>query len=356
MTGADFGGVDIDLLADYIGGVLTGTPEESAVAARIADDPAWRVAYEALGEGMSVVSAELGRLGPEPMPADVADRLDAALTSTILAQIGTDIEPADTALTDTALTDTDTAHAGPANTVTAHAGPADTVSADTVSAETGPAGQEPAAAPRHLTLVGGGSAPRDGAQRVRETQPAPRPGRRLRWAAPIAVAAGLVALVGFGADYLAGRERSTDSAAGGTAAEGKAQQLTTPGGPAATLSSGTDYSHATLGIPPAQPMTAPFSPAGQPRSYKAPEMAAGVDEALRRLTAPSALAACLAAIQQANAAGALSVESVDYARFAGAPAVIVRFQASNGHWAWASGADCGTPPGDAATLDKVPVG
>ena len=48
MTGAEFGGVDIDLLADYIGGALTGTPEESAVAARIAGDPDWQAAYASL--------------------------------------------------------------------------------------------------------------------------------------------------------------------------------------------------------------------------------------------------------------------------------------------------------------------
>ena len=28
MTGAEFSGVDIDLLADYIGGALEGTPDE----------------------------------------------------------------------------------------------------------------------------------------------------------------------------------------------------------------------------------------------------------------------------------------------------------------------------------------
>ena len=95
---------------------------------------------------------------------------------------------------------------------------------------------------------------------------------------------------------------------------------------------------------------------GGPGRKSTPEMASGAESALQRLTTPSALNDCLSAIQQANAAGALSVESIDYARFDGAPAVIVRFSASNGRWAWASGADCGTPPGDAATLDKVPVG
>ena len=78
MTGAEFGEVDIDLLADYIGGALAGTPDESAVAALIADDPAWRTTYASLRDGMTIVEAALGDLGPEPMPADVAARLEAA--------------------------------------------------------------------------------------------------------------------------------------------------------------------------------------------------------------------------------------------------------------------------------------
>ena len=49
------------------------------------------------------------------------------------------------------------------------------------------------------------------------------------------------------------------------------------------------------------------------------------------------------------------MESVDYARFDGAPALIVRFTAANGRWAWASGPACGTPAAGAATLGKVPV-
>jgi hypothetical protein len=95
---------------------------------------------------------------------------------------------------------------------------------------------------------------------------------------------------------------------------------------------------------------------GEPGRKTAPQLANGIEPALRRLAAPSALADCLAAIERANAGGALVVDSVDYARFAGAPAVIVRFTATNGHWAWASGADCGTRSAGAATLDKVPVG
>jgi hypothetical protein len=396
VTGADFGGVDIDLLADYIGGALTGTPEESAVAARIADDPAWQAAYASLGQGMAFVSAELGRLAPEPMPVDLGDRLDILLTTT-------DLSPANdhTSATDlTALTETASAtDFGLATNFTAATDPASDFSPETESAdttETSPAtaptsnaalaggearsgeaghlegeaaadGPEPISDPEpiaadlagprqpHLALVRGEGAVGDGAQRVRETQPAPRSGRRLRWAAPIAVAAGVIAFVGFGLDYLAGRSTGTsssDSAGGSAEVRGEAPSI--PSGQ--TLASGTNYTHATLGNAPVQPMTAPLESPGEPGRKSAPGMAADVEGALQRLTSPSAIDECLAAITAANGAGPLSVESVDYARFAGSPAVIIRFTAANGRWAWASGPDCGTPTGDAAVLDKVPLG
>jgi len=81
VTGADFSGVDIDLLADYVGGALDGTPDETAVSTLIAEDAAWRDAYARLTEGVTAVTGELQRLGSvaEPMPVDVIARLDAAL-------------------------------------------------------------------------------------------------------------------------------------------------------------------------------------------------------------------------------------------------------------------------------------
>jgi hypothetical protein len=390
VTGADFGGVDIDLLADYIGGALDGTPEESAVAARIADDPAWQAAHASLREGMSLVAAELGRLTPEPMPATLADRLDTMLTSIVpldadparpdpahaadttaaATEAGTEaaLDTADTPTTPVAAgtaADTETApDAADAEGTSAgepHAGDAGTPPAHGI-ADPEPVAPEPAEPPvPHLVLVRGGDtgedAGGDGAPGVRETQPAPRRGRRLRWAAPIAVAAGVVAFIGFGLDYLAGTQRNsakTDSAAGAGQVAGAEAPKFAQSGVGPTLASGINYSHSTLAIAPVQPLVSGAQ--GGPGRKSTPEMASGAESALQRLTTPSALNDCLSAIQQANAAGALSVESIDYARFDGAPAVIVRFSASNGRWAWASGADCGTPPGDAATLDKVPVG
>ncbi|MEV4348982.1 hypothetical protein AB0J83_31380 [Actinoplanes sp. NPDC049596] len=271
MTGADFSGVDIDLLADYIGGALEGTPDESVVAARIADDPRWHAAYETLGGRMAMVGAELGRLAPEPMPADLAARLDDAFS-----------------------------------------------------------------APPRLELV-------------HDAAPVSRR-RQRRWVTPIAIAAGVVAFVGFGLDYLAGRTDSNDQ--GTSSAAGVAEQSTAA---PQILSTGTDYTRSTLTAEPVQPLTAATTPDEPLSAQKNGDRSAATLPELSRLMPPEALQECLDAIQQENAGGPLSVESVDYARFDGAPAVIVRFTAANGLWAWASGPACGTLAGDADTLAKLPV-
>lgn len=294
MTGAEFQGVDVDLLADYIGGALVGTPDESVVATLIADDAAWRSAYESLGRDMAVVGAELGRFEPEPMPDDVAARLEAAFAV---------------------------------------------------------AGTKP-----QLTLIRGDDAPR-----VREK-------RKLRWVTPIAIAAGVVAFVGFGLDYLAGleggaKDSASSSSAGGEAAQSRqdnseqapaiagaepkrpepyAAQTNPDTGKAASpqlLATGMDYTKATLAEP-APPLSA--SDASQPAG------------ALERLSASATLRQCLDKIAEENG-GPITTETVDYAKFDGKPAIVVRFTASNGSWAWASGPACGTPDGGADTLAKVPV-
>jgi hypothetical protein len=302
VTGAEFDGVDIDLLADYIGGALDGTPDQTAVAALIAGDPAWRAAYESLGGAMALVGTELGRMDPAPMPADLADRLDAMFTSGV-----------------------------------------------------------PEPAVPHLALVPGEPASGDGAPRVPGKVGARR-GRRMRWAAPIAVAAGVVAFVGFGLDYLAGREssNSTESSAGsadqGAPVDSRAAGRAAPPRTDQIFASGTDYSTTMLGREPVHPLTAPERDSPSSRVPKStPGLAAADDGALQRLSLGSALQDCLEAIGRENAAGPISVQSVDYARFNKAPAVIVRFTAANGAWGWASGPACGTPGGDADTLGKVPV-
>ena len=298
MTGDELRGVDVDLLADYIGGALAGTPDESVVANLIADDPAWQEAYGSLSGGMAAVEAELGRLGPEPMPDDVAARLDEAF-----------------------------------------------------------------AVPR-LTLVHDSGA---GAHDVRTEKSPKRERGRPRWITPIAIAAGAVAFVGFGLDYLAGRDdsasdKSASSTAGGAAdsaarpdsgrapakaesGPGSSSALAAPG-PAEVpqapqiLASGMNYSKATLGAEAAQTMSSQSAAATGP---------------LFRLSGATALHECLEMIAGENGAGSITPSSVDFAKFDGKPAIVVRFTAPNGAWAWASGPSCGTLSGHADTLAKVPV-
>jgi hypothetical protein len=73
--------VDHDLLADFVGGALEGTPTHGRIAHLVATDPSWRRAAEQLTTALHATSLDLDRLRrtPEPMPADVAERISAAL-------------------------------------------------------------------------------------------------------------------------------------------------------------------------------------------------------------------------------------------------------------------------------------
>jgi hypothetical protein len=72
VTGQEFSEVDLDLLADYVGGALDGTPEE----------PVWAEAHAALSEATGSVRASLTSWGAsvEPMPTEVADQIATALS------------------------------------------------------------------------------------------------------------------------------------------------------------------------------------------------------------------------------------------------------------------------------------
>jgi hypothetical protein len=327
VTGAEFSEVDFDRLADYVGGALIGTPDGAAVAALIAGDPAWQAAHAELVEAMASVGAELNALGalPEPMPAELARRIDATFTSAV-----SDPAPIDPEL------------AAPAVPFVVTPGP-------------------DAASERHLAAV-----PDQGLDRAKRPSVAARR-RRLRWAAPIAAAAGVIAFLGVGINYLNGQSgsRSDDSASSAAGAgSGEAHddsgdsKLAAPlaagspqAAPAQILASGQDYQRATLG-------SAGVIWQDDPRSTtaKAPRALPGETGPLARLLPADALAACLQAIAQQNAAGQLlSVWAVDYARLEGSPALIVRFTAANGQWVWATGPDCGLSGAGAARLAAVQV-
>ncbi|MEV6303758.1 hypothetical protein AB0M02_30430 [Actinoplanes sp. NPDC051861] len=298
MTGAEFEGVDLDLLADYVGGALDGTPDEDRVTSLIAEDPAWQAAYEQLVPAMSSVGAMLLDLPPEPMPGDLAARLDSLFT---------------------------------------------------VPAEETPApGESASSVPVQVLDL-------DERRRDRAARAGAR--RRMRWAGPVSVAAGVLAFAGFGLSQISGG--AEDSGGGSSqAAEGAADNaapapMLAEDAPTVgqVLHSGTDYSAGTLDSISAQ-RAAQAQTAG---SSDAPDEITAAKEGLSRLLAPDLLASCLEAIARENAGGPIEAQLVDYASFEGQPALIVRFSAANGIWAWAVGPDCGTPGAGAAGLGQVPV-
>jgi hypothetical protein len=75
--------VDLDRLADFVGGALDGTPDAETVRHLIASDPGWADAYTALASANEAVRGHLHALGNEApaVPDDVPQRLDAALAA-----------------------------------------------------------------------------------------------------------------------------------------------------------------------------------------------------------------------------------------------------------------------------------
>jgi hypothetical protein len=334
VTGGEFSGVDIDLLADYVGGALDGTPDEAVVAALVAGDPAWADAHDALTGGIESVRADLRALGaePEPMPDHLAVRISAALAE-LPPLTGPDLSG-----------DTDHDLAKDAKA------------------------REPAGVRRHLAAVPDES---DGAGVVRgQRDRGSAAGRRRRlrqWAAPIAVAAGALVFAGVGLGELLSGGSAEDS--GSTTAGQAAPEMNSPlsGGrraaDAATLAeagqvtaSGLDYGRATL----ARGNFSAFSsevqkaPSIRPGPARVSEAADAIP-ALDRLRVQEALLACIDAIRAEHRSGDVTPDTIDYARFEGAPALVVRFTASDGAWAWVSGPDCGAPGAGADTRYSVQV-
>ncbi|MCZ7440658.1 hypothetical protein O7598_30010 [Micromonospora sp. WMMC241] len=327
MSSRQFSEVDHDLLADYLGGALDGTPEQATVARLVEQEPAWAEAYDALARATDLVHADLAAWAAEPtpeLPVAVSDRITAAL-----------------------------AGAGPAPV----------------------AGHVPDAPGREATTT----VPAQPVRATRPPGPASRserhrgPGRRSRrWgrvAGPVALAAASVAAAGLGVSWLTNAggygDTTADRAAGEAAPAVGAPYRTT--GPA--VRSGTDWTPerfapgvggATKG--PARPDMAgpsgaakdgresPFSAATEEKRLSAP---GGTD----RLDRPEALAACLTAIGAEHGATPLTVDLVDYARFQGAPALVVTFSDAGGsRWGWVSGPECGVPGSGADTRFRTRVG
>lgn len=326
MTGADFTGVDIDLLADYIGGALDGTPDEARVAALIAQEPAWRDAHALLGGAMTEVGAQLHGWGaePEPMPADVFARLESAFADPVGAAPG---KPR----------------------------------LELVREPAGELGAEAAAAPGLGAAASGGSAPvrNKGLDRRRW---------RNRWGASLAAAAAAAAIAGGGIAYLGGSGSSSDDSAGSTAAGVAAPEVAGLSAGGAITSTNRNYTAEGLQGDAVAPLSTGGGTASPPSAFlptpsargessnKSMSAAGGLTDGLARLRPPAALQACLDAIGAANAAGAITVQTVEYARFDGSPALVVHFSAANGTWAWVSGPSCGLTGVGPATAYSVQVG
>ncbi|MEU6072594.1 hypothetical protein [Micromonospora sp. NPDC047074] len=324
MTAGGFREVDHDLLADYLGGALDGTPDEVLVARLVDEDPAWAQAHALLAPALAGVHADLADWGAPSveMPADVADRIVSALAHA-----------------------TEVADGPVASRPGVGAVPQQPL---------GGSGRRPAGVPRSEPGRGGGTGPGR---------------RRRRWArvaGPVALAAVSVAAVGLGVSQLTGDQQSSrtgDSALPGSASrESVSPEAATPfrvaGEP--SVSSGTDYTPESLARLSALAKKSQGSAGGrsavpgvEAEGGRRPALALGLD----RLTDPGALAACIEAIRAEHGNGPLVVEVVDYARFQGLPALVVRFtDAAGASWAWATGPECGVPGSGSDSRHRARVG
>lgn len=320
MNAGQSGKVDLDLLADYVGGALDGTVEERAVARLIAEDAHWAQAYARLARDSDEVRQTLAEWGaePAPMPPDVVARLSAGLAAA--GSRARAAEPRD-----------------------------DPTAPGTRPAATRPPGRTDA------------DSARPAGRRTRRRLPG--------WATPVAVAAALAAVVGLGVSQLvgggdiagtsAGTFSSRDAAAPAGAEGGAAAQPPAEPSPGQVLASGTDYTRSSLVDrvgPLAQTRASASSLTGKGSAPK-PDQAGG-DQFRGDLTdRRNTLAACLRAIADEHGRGTPRFEVVDYARFEGQPALIVVFADIDGHrWAWAVGPECGQPQAGAAARYAARVG
>ncbi|MEQ4300583.1 hypothetical protein ABNF97_04185 [Plantactinospora sp. B6F1] len=382
MTGGQFGEVDLDLLADYVGGALDGTPEQVEVARLIEQDPAWAEAHTNLTAGLDAVRLDLAgwAADPTPMPAAVLDRLTSALAGATVPRTD-DPTAGSTPVTDR--TDQPLAGTEPGAVTRSGAGP------DAGLGSTGGAG------------TGGPTRPAGRPRRQLSTRPARsgggpgRPGRRRRWArrlaGPVLLATVVVGFAGFAVRGLVdggvGARDDSASTALNSGEDAAAPQILGSGPPRTVvepsaervLFTGTDYTPDSLpdtvselteqaastgaptrSTPPARSpdparQDADRSPATAASSCCQPMGTPG--GSLQRLADRSVLAACLDAIAVAHAQGPVAVDLVDYATFQGRAALVVVFTDGSGtRWAWVTGPACGSPGAGADLTYQSRVG
>ncbi|MCW3813841.1 hypothetical protein ONA91_05155 [Micromonospora sp. DR5-3] len=348
MTSREFSGVDPDLLADYVGGALDGTPEQATVARLIESDPAWGDAYAALARAIELVHADLADWAAAPapeLPLTVADRITAALA-------GAGPAPADATRVD-------------AEEWAGAPGPGRREVGDGEPEAPHPAearGATPVSVPIQPRRADGATRPAE--RPARNTGPGRRSRRWARIAGPVALAAVSVTAVGLGISHLVDTANHgvTSTADRAGSAAGRAQPEAAAAAPFRTAGppqhSGTDYgpdqlpgSIMTLASPSAA--RGPGETAGMAPDDQRKSAGAG----LERLARPGALASCLGAISAEHGAGLITLDLVDYASFQGRPALVVTFVDPSGtRWAWVSGAECGVPGSGADTRFRTRVG
>jgi hypothetical protein len=331
--------VDWDLLADHLGGALSGTPEERRVAHLVATDPHWRQAAARLTEAMAAVAGDLRALPELAMPADVADRLDQALRA---ASAGAEDPPSGGHLADRA----------PAQRRSPTRRPGGRSSG-------GPHGARP-------------STPAGGRR--------PRPARRaLRWGSGLAAAAGVMAFAVLGISTLSGLDDGDSGLV--TASDGDVE--TAPDGRGLSLqgpdlrASGTHYQRSDFNdrtVGPFGLAPEPDDRAGEPGLAEAP--GPGAEEAppsgggapREADVAPDAVpdglrhlwplpASCVAAVEESFMPTQITLHLADYAHFEGGLAVVIWIVTAGGdHWVAVVGTDCGSPGAGADERHRVLIG
>ncbi|SIQ56314.1 hypothetical protein [Micromonospora avicenniae] len=326
MTVGRFREVDHDLLADYLGGALDGTPEQAVVARLVAEDAAWSEAYAELAPAVAAVEGDPARWG-EPaaeVPVDVADRIVTALAALPPVPGAHEEKPSEPDV--------------------------DPTGSPLVPAQSG----------RRRPAVG---VPRS--DRGAPTGPGRQRRRLARVAGPVALAAVAVAVVGLGVDQFAGG--GDDAQTSGTALDAPANAPEAGAAPVRTTGptthSGIDYAPVNLGSVLAsggpKALAGSSAPTGRAASGAQHDRLSAPyrGDQLDRLTDPAALDTCLREIAAEHRGGALVADLVDYAAFQGEPALVVRFtDATGARWAWVSGPECGVPGSGADTRYRTRVG
>ncbi|NUR51628.1 MAG: hypothetical protein HOV71_26185 [Hamadaea sp.] len=281
---------DLDLLADYVGGALDGTPEADQVSERIRTDITWAAAHAELIAATDDVQGRLRGLAAEPetMPDDVWGRLEAALLA------------------------------------------APPIGAPDPTAPTRPIDNRPAD------------------NRAADNRPGGRAGsRRRRWA-PVLVGIVILAALGLGISALRPLTDSATDSGGGNEVASAPNSATIA---TARFATGRDYSATTLVLATdfgnANTLSSRSAASGgdQEKASSAPapfsSFASPVPDQLSRLLDEGTLSRCLTLLRGTGLPG--DVVGVDYARYAGSAALIVVTRtADDARWVAVAGPDCGT--------------